>query len=73
MFSMIGNILSTGLNIYDRIQKNKPKPSFKEFQERKKKMDNALADGDVDNIDNMFEWLSDRARSGKSGRGEPNK
>jgi len=73
MFSMIGNILSAGLNIYDRIQKNKPKPSFKEFQERKKKMDNALADGNADNIDSLFEWLSDRSKSGKSGRGESNK
>jgi hypothetical protein len=73
MFSLIGNILSAGLNIYDRIQRNQTKPSFKEFQERKKKMDNALADGDVDNIDTMFEWMSDRARAGKSGRTEPNK
>ena len=73
MFSLIGNILSAGLKIYDRTQKNKPTPSFKEFQERKKKMDNALADGDVDNIDTMFEWLSDRSKSGSSGRSEPNK
>ncbi len=55
------------------VYKKQTKPSFKEFQERKKKMDNALADGDVDNIDTMFEWMSDRARAGKSGRGEPNK
>ena len=38
------------------------------FKARKKEMDNTLADGDVEGIDSMFEYLADRARAGKTGR-----
>ena len=44
--------------------------SFEEFKARKKEMDNSLADGDVNGIDSMFEYLAERARAGKTGRKE---
>ncbi len=55
------------------VYKKTTKTKLQRVSRTKKEMDNALADGDVDNIDTMFEWMSDRARAGKSGRGEPNK
>ena len=68
MLSIIGNALGLGLKIMDKMEKNSDKPSFEEFKARKKEMDNTLADGDVEGIDSMFEYLADRARAGKTGR-----
>lgn len=68
MLNLIGNALGLGLKIMDKIDKNSDKPSFEEFKERKKEMDNSLADGDVNGIDSMFEYLAERARAGKTGR-----
>ena len=68
MISLIGNALGLGLNIMDKIDKNSDKPSFEEFKARKKEMDNALADEDVNGVDSMFEYLAERARAGKTGR-----
>jgi hypothetical protein len=68
MLNLIGNALGLGLKIMDKIDKNSDKPSFDEFKERKKEMDNSLADGDVNGIDSMFEYLAERARAGKTGR-----
>ena len=68
MISLIGNALGLGLKIMDKIDKNSDKPSFEEFKARKKEMDNALADEDVNCVDSMFEYLAERARAGKTGR-----
>ena len=68
MISLIGNALGLGLKIMDKIDKNSDKPSFEEFKARKKEMDNALADEDVNGIDSMFEYLAERARAGKTGK-----
>ena len=68
MISLIGNALGLGLKIMDKIDKNSDKPSFEEFKARKKEMDNALADEDVNGVDAMFEYLAERARAGKTGR-----
>ena len=68
MISLIGNALGLGLKIMDKIEKNSDKPSFEEFKARKKEMDNALADEDVNGVDSMFEYLAERARAGKTGR-----
>jgi len=68
MINLIGNALGLGLKIMDKIDKNSDKPSFEEFKARKKEMDNALADEDVNGIDSMFEYLAERARAGKTGR-----
>jgi len=68
MLNLIGNALGLGLKIMDKIDKNSDKPSFEEFKERKKEMDKSLADGDVNGIDSMFEYLAERARAGKTGR-----
>ncbi len=68
MISLIGNALGLGLKIMDKIDKNSDKPSFEEFKARKKEMDNALADEDVNGVDSMFEYLAERARAGKTGR-----
>jgi len=68
MISLIGNALGLGLKIMDKIDKNSDKPSFEEFKSRKKEMDNALADEDVNGVDSMFEYLAERARAGKTGR-----
>tara|TARA_Y100000590_G_scaffold453594_1_gene598926 strand:+ start:80 stop:292 length:213 start_codon:yes stop_codon:yes gene_type:complete len=68
MINLIGNALGLGLKIMDKIDKNSDKPSFEEFKDRKKQMDNALADEDVNGIDSMFEYLAERARAGKTGR-----
>lgn len=70
MLNLIGNALGLGLKIMDKIDKNSDKPSFEEFKKRKKEMDNALADEDVNGIDSMFEYLAERARAGKTGRRE---
>ena len=70
MLNLIGNALGLGLKIMDKIDKNSDKPSFEEFKKRKKEMDNALADEDVNGIDSMFEYLAERARAGKTGRKE---
>ena len=64
MISLIGNALGLGLKIMDKIDKNSDKPSFEEFKARKKEMDNALADEDVNGVDSMFEYLAARARAG---------
>ena len=68
MISLIGNALGLGLKIMDKIDENSDKPSFEEFKARKKEMDNALADEDVNGVDSMFEYLAERARAGKTGR-----
>ena len=68
MINLIGNALGLGLKIMDKIDKNSDKPSFEEFKDRKKQMDNALVDEDVNGIDSMFEYLAERARAGKTGR-----
>ena len=68
MISLIGNALGLGLKIMDKIDKNSDKPSFEEFKARKKEMDNALADEDVNGVDSMFEYLAERARAGKTGK-----
>jgi len=68
MISLIGNALGLGLKIMDKIDKNSDKPSFEEFKARKKEMDNALVDEDVNGVDSMFEYLAERARAGKTGR-----
>jgi hypothetical protein len=68
MLSIIGNALGLGLKIMDKIDKNSNKPSFDEFKQRKKQMDENLADEDVDGIDSMFEYLAERSRAGKTGR-----
>ena len=68
MISLIGNALGLGLKIMDKIDKNSDKPSFEEFKARKKEMDNALADEDVNGVDSMLEYLAERARAGKTGR-----
>ena len=68
MISLIGNALGLGLKIMDKIDKNSDKPSFEEFKARKKEMDNALADEDVNGVDSMFEYLAERARAGKTVR-----
>ena len=68
MISLIGNALGLGLKIMDKIDKNSDKPSFEEFKARKKEMDNALADEDVNGVDSMYEYLAERARAGKTGR-----
>ncbi len=68
MINLIGNALGLGLKIMDKIDKNSDKPSFEEFKARKKEMDNALADEDVNGVDSMFEYLAERARAGKTGR-----
>ena len=68
MISLIGNALGLGLKIIDKIDKNSDKPSFEEFKARKKEMDNALADEDVNGVDSMFEYLAERARAGKTGK-----
>jgi len=52
----------------DKIDKNSDKASFEEFKQRKKEMDNTLADGDVEGIDSMFEYLAERSRGGSTGR-----
>ena len=66
--AIIGNALGLGLKIMDKMEKNSDKHSFEEFKARKKEMDNSLADGDVDGVDSMFEYLAERARAGKTGR-----
>ena len=68
MLGLIGNALGLGIKIMDKIEKNSDKASFDEFKKRKKEMDNSLADTGVEGIDSMFEYLADRARSGKTGR-----
>ena len=68
MLNLIGNALGLGLKIMDKMDKNSDKPSFEEFKARKKEMDNALADEDVNGVDSMFEYLAERARAGKTGR-----
>ena len=68
MINLIGNALGLGLKIMDKIDRNSDKPSFEEFKARKKEMDNALADEDVNGVDSMFEYLAERARAGKTGR-----
>jgi hypothetical protein len=66
--SIIGNALGLGLKIMDKMEKNSDKASFEEFKDRKKKMDNSLADADVEGVDSMFEYLAERARGGNTGR-----
>ena len=66
--SISGNALGLGINIMDKIEKNSDKASFEEFKARKKEMDQTLADGDVDGIDSMFEYLAERSRGGSTGR-----
>ena len=68
MLGLIGNALGLGIKIMDKMEKNSDKASFEEFKNRKKEMDNSLADTDVEGIDSMFEYLADRARGGKTGR-----
>ena len=68
MINIIGIALGLGLKIMDKIDKNSDKPSFEEFKLRKKEMDESLVDEDVNGIDSMFEYLSERARAGKTGR-----
>jgi len=68
MLSLIGNALGLGIKIMDKMDKNSNKPSFEEFKQRKKQMDENLADEDVNGVDSMFEYLSERARAGKTGR-----
>ena len=66
--NLIGNALGLGLKIMDKIEKNSDKASFEEFKNRKKEMDNSLADADVEGIDSMFEYLAERSRGGSTGR-----
>tara|TARA_B100000676_G_scaffold73944_1_gene73680 strand:- start:8290 stop:8502 length:213 start_codon:yes stop_codon:yes gene_type:complete len=68
MLSLLGNALGLAVKVMDKMDKKANKDSFKEFQERKKEMDNSLADEDVNGIDSMFEYLAERARAGKTGR-----
>jgi hypothetical protein len=68
MLSIIGNALGLGLKIMDKIDKNSDKPSFEEYKDRKKQMNENLADEDVNGIDSMFDYLAERARAGKTGR-----
>ena len=68
MLNLIGNALGLGSKIMDKIDKNSDKASFEEFKNRKKEMDNSLADADVEGIDSMFEYLAERSRGGSTGR-----
>ena len=68
MMNLIGNALGLGLKIMDKIEKNSDKASFEEFKNRKKEMDNSLAEADVEGIDSMFEYLAERSRGGSTGR-----
>ena len=68
--SIIGNALGLGLKIMDKMDRNSDKDSFTEFKARKKEMNKALGDNDVEGIDSMFEYLAERARAGKTGRKE---